>query len=214
MGLSTAYMYWYLKWPDDEGETPKPEEILPLAFAPPCSHHKTSWQQQQSSRSINNKQNLIDPIMLANRCSKSLIHRSAPLVSKVLIPRCIASQQQAFSFTTSPWASLSTATVPLASTTAKSNVSSFDFYQQQQQQQCRLFATQPIMGQAATMPDHSIKGTVSDGVSSSAEILKQKAGHVTKKLRVLDMDTVEKIRNELKSVDANSDGRYVPRSTK
>lgn len=64
------------------------------------------------------------------------------------------------------------------------------------------------------MPDHNIKGTVSDGVSSPAEIRKEKAGYVTKKLRVLDMDTVEKIRNELKSVDANSDGRYVPRSTK
>ena len=58
-----------------------------------------------------------------------------------------------------------------------------------------------------------IKGTVSDGISSPDEIQKENAGYVTKKLRVLDMDVVEKIRNELKSVDANSDGRYVPSPT-
>ena len=53
----------------------------------------------------------------------------------------------------------------------------------------------------------SIQGTVSDGVSSDAETLKSKTGYVTKKLRVLDMDVVEKIKNELRSVDVNSDGR-------
>ena len=59
----------------------------------------------------------------------------------------------------------------------------------------------------STMPDPTIKGAVSDGISSAAEIRKDRAGYVTKKLRVLDMDVVEKIKNELKSVDANSDGR-------
>lgn len=52
-----------------------------------------------------------------------------------------------------------------------------------------------------------IKGIVSDGVSSDLETPKDKTGYVTRKLRVLDMDVVEKIKEELKSVDVNSDGR-------
>jgi len=73
-----------------------------------------------------------------------------------------------------------------------------------------------LAGHSTTTNDHycrnfsaavDIKGTVSDGVSSDAERTQKKAGYVTRKLRVLDMDVVEKIKNELQAVDANSDGR-------
>lgn len=52
----------------------------------------------------------------------------------------------------------------------------------------------------------AIRGAVSDGVSSPMEIQQTTPGSVTKRLRVLDMTTVQKIQEELRSVDANSDG--------
>jgi hypothetical protein len=55
----------------------------------------------------------------------------------------------------------------------------------------------------------AIQGTVSDGVSSPSEIQQKTPGTVTKRLRVLDITTVQKIQEELRSVDANSDGVYV-----
>lgn len=53
----------------------------------------------------------------------------------------------------------------------------------------------------------SIQGTVSDGKSSSHEKIQKTPGSVTRTLRVLDMDVVKNILNELRSVDTNSDGR-------
>lgn len=52
----------------------------------------------------------------------------------------------------------------------------------------------------------AIRGAVSDGVSSPMEIQQTTPGSVTKRLRVLDVSTVQKIQEELRSVDANSDG--------
>lgn len=53
----------------------------------------------------------------------------------------------------------------------------------------------------------SIRGTVSDGNPTSCETSQKTPGHVTRTLRVLDMDVVKKILAELRSVDVNSDGR-------
>jgi hypothetical protein len=53
----------------------------------------------------------------------------------------------------------------------------------------------------------SIGGTVSDGMPTNHETTKKTPGHVTRTLRVLDMDVVRKIQEELHSVDVNSDGR-------
>ena len=44
--------------------------------------------------------------------------------------------------------------------------------------------------------------------SSRADIVQSSPGRVTKSLRVLDMDTVKTILEELRSVDVNTDGRY------
>ena len=44
--------------------------------------------------------------------------------------------------------------------------------------------------------------------SSRADIVQSSPGRVTKSLRVLDMDTVKTILEELRSVDVNADGRY------
>jgi hypothetical protein len=52
-----------------------------------------------------------------------------------------------------------------------------------------------------------IRGTVSDGTPTSDEIQKNAPGYVTRTLRVLKMDVVRKILDELRSVDVNSDGR-------
>jgi hypothetical protein len=60
-------------------------------------------------------------------------------------------------------------------------------------------------GAAATTAE--IRGIVSDGVSTSHEMKQKSPGHVTHTLRVLDMDVVRKILDELKSVDLNADGR-------
>jgi hypothetical protein len=55
-----------------------------------------------------------------------------------------------------------------------------------------------------------IRGQVSDGVSSPMETIQQQTpGSVTKRLRILDVSTVQKIQEELRSVDVNSDGVYV-----
>jgi hypothetical protein len=55
-----------------------------------------------------------------------------------------------------------------------------------------------------------IRGQVSDGVSSPMETIQQQTpGSVTKRLRILDVSTVQKIQEELRSVDVNSDGAYV-----
>jgi hypothetical protein len=40
-------------------------------------------------------------------------------------------------------------------------------------------------------------------------VFQKEPGHVTKKLRVLNMDVVKQILAELRAVDTNSDGRYV-----
>lgn len=52
-----------------------------------------------------------------------------------------------------------------------------------------------------------IRGAVSDGQSSKHETSHTKVGHVTRQLRVLDMDTVKTILDELRSVDADSNER-------
>jgi hypothetical protein len=52
-----------------------------------------------------------------------------------------------------------------------------------------------------------IRGTVSDGVATHHETKQKSPGHVTRTLRILDMDVVRKILEELKSVDVNADGR-------
>ena len=52
-----------------------------------------------------------------------------------------------------------------------------------------------------------IRGTVSDGSATHHETTQKSPGHVTRTLRVLDMDVVRKILAELKSVDVNADGR-------
>jgi hypothetical protein len=52
-----------------------------------------------------------------------------------------------------------------------------------------------------------IRGTVSDGTPSSDESQKNAPGYVTRTLRVLKMDVVRKILDELRSADVNSDGR-------
>lgn len=60
----------------------------------------------------------------------------------------------------------------------------------------------------ATVPaEDEIRGMVSDGKSTKHETLQKTPGHVTRSLRVLDMDVVRKILGELKSVDVNADGR-------
>jgi hypothetical protein len=40
-------------------------------------------------------------------------------------------------------------------------------------------------------------------------VFQKETGHVTKKLRVLNIDVVKTILSELRAVDVNSDGRYV-----
>jgi hypothetical protein len=63
----------------------------------------------------------------------------------------------------------------------------------------------PLAAAAATTTE--IRGIVSDGVSTSHETKQKSPGHITRTLRVLDMDVVRKILDELKSVDVNADGR-------
>lgn len=71
-------------------------------------------------------------------------------------------------------------------------------------QSSRPFLVQPRYFSAATT---DTRGTVSDGVPTSHETTLKTPGTVTRTLRVLDMDVVLKITEELRSVDVNSDGR-------
>jgi hypothetical protein len=64
----------------------------------------------------------------------------------------------------------------------------------------------PFSSPSAAVPP--IQGAVSDGVSSKEETIQKTPGSVTKTLRVLNMDVVKNILDELRSVDVNSDGRY------
>ena len=65
----------------------------------------------------------------------------------------------------------------------------------------RYMSTTPVVDTS------EIRGMVSDGKSTSHETTQKTPGHVTRSLRVLDMDVVRKILDELKSVDVNADGR-------
>jgi hypothetical protein len=60
---------------------------------------------------------------------------------------------------------------------------------------------------SSNISSNMIRGTVSDGVPTSDEIQQNAPGHVTRTLRVLKMDVVRTILDELRSVDVNSDGR-------
>jgi len=131
-----------------------------------------------------------------------LLHRSGPLASKALLKPAVAAPPTSSSSTLLAKAFFATSnnyTSIASSSLTTTTVSPL------QQQHTSLYATRPFS--AAISPNVTIQGAVSDGVSSSSEIKKDKAGYVTRKLRVLDMDVVEKIKNELQSVDANSDGR-------
>lgn len=65
----------------------------------------------------------------------------------------------------------------------------------------------PFFVTPSTRFSSSIRGTVSDGTPTSHETSQQVPGRVTRTLRVLDMDVVRNIQEELRSVDVNSDGR-------
>lgn len=73
------------------------------------------------------------------------------------------------------------------------------------------FVRIPIMGRylstAPVVDTTEIRGMVSDGKSTIHETTQKTPGHVTRSLRVLDMDVVRKILEELKAVDVNADGR-------
>lgn len=59
-------------------------------------------------------------------------------------------------------------------------------------------------------PSHSVVHSYSFSTAALDEtVVLQTPGTVTKKLRVLNMDTVKDILKELNAVDRNSDGRYV-----
>jgi hypothetical protein len=58
---------------------------------------------------------------------------------------------------------------------------------------------------------HMIHRSFAAAFDPSATFQKE-PGHVTKKLRVLDMGVVKEILAELRSVDTNSDGRYVAKT--
>ena len=64
-------------------------------------------------------------------------------------------------------------------------------------------STSPPVG----VDTNEIRGMVSDGKSTIHETIQKSPGHVTRSLRVLDMDVVRKILDELKAVDVNADGR-------
>ena len=63
------------------------------------------------------------------------------------------------------------------------------------------------MSTAPVVDTNEIRGMVSDGKSTIHETTQKSPGHVTRSLRVLDMDVVRKILDELKAVDVNADGR-------
>jgi hypothetical protein len=69
-------------------------------------------------------------------------------------------------------------------------------------QSLRCISTAP-----AAVDISEIRGMVSDGKSTIHETKQKTPGHVTRSLRVLDMDVVRKILEELKAVDVNADGR-------
>lgn len=71
-------------------------------------------------------------------------------------------------------------------------------------QQVRYFSSSM---ESISNNNSSIRGTVSDGVPTSHETTQRTPGCVTRTLRVLDMDVVRQILEELRSVDVNSDGR-------
>jgi hypothetical protein len=86
-------------------------------------------------------------------------------------------------------------------------------YNPQSAQRLPVFA--PILTSAHSFSSSTFasafttRGTVSDGKPSANEIQQKTVGVVTKKLRVLDMAVVKQILDELRSVDVNSDERYV-----
>jgi hypothetical protein len=69
------------------------------------------------------------------------------------------------------------------------------------------YVTGRYLSTAPVVDTSEIRGIVSDGVSTKHETTQKSPGHVTRTLRVLDMDVVRKILEELKSVDVNADGR-------
>lgn len=76
-----------------------------------------------------------------------------------------------------------------------------------------LFTHEPFLGDSKPNPvnirlfSSTTRGTVSDGKPSPNEIQQKVVGSVTRKLRVLDVNVVKKILEELRSVDVNFDGR-------
>ena len=136
--------------------------------------------------------------------TKTLIHRSAaPLAAAKALkqPRMVLTVSKAFTSTTFG----SSSSVPGTSSLVQPHPSNGRLglpskisviAEPAAHHQQRFFSSAP-----------PIQGIVSDSVSSDAETVKSKTGYVTKKLRVLDMDVVEKIKNELQSVDVNFDGR-------
>jgi len=133
--------------------------------------------------------------------TKTLIHRSAPLAAAKALkqPRMVLTVSKAFTTTYGSSSVLGTSSLAEQHPSngrlglpSKISVIAEPAHHQQQ----RFFSSAP-----------PIQGIVSDSVSSEAETVKSKTGYITKKLRVLDMDVVEKIKNELQSVDVNFDGR-------
>lgn len=75
----------------------------------------------------------------------------------------------------------------------------------------QFYSTTPCVQVVKLSPN---KSNASDGgdntkmlFSSRADVVRSTPGHVTKQLRVLDMDVVKHILEELRSVDVNNDGR-------
>lgn len=67
--------------------------------------------------------------------------------------------------------------------------------------------TERYMSTLPAVDTTEIRGMVSDGKSTIHETKQKTPGHVTRTLRVLDINVVRKILEELKSVDVNADGR-------
>jgi hypothetical protein len=125
----------------------------------------------------------IRSIMYAARYSLSTLRRNVPRIASP------AFQQQVVLMTTSRWS-------PLDGQRRSTPTNAFS----------GLYVPSPhsFSTSAATA---EIRGTVSDGRATHHETKQKSPGHVTRTLRVLDMDVVRKILEELKSVDVNADGR-------
>jgi hypothetical protein len=137
-----------------------------------------------SSRSLIKVNTLfIRSIMYAARYSLSTLRRNVPRIASP------AFQQQVVLMTTSRWS-------PLDGQRRSTPTNAFS----------GLYVPSPhyFSTSAATA---EIRGTVSDGRATHHETKQKSPGHVTRTLRVLDMDVVRKILEELKSVDVNADGR-------